>query len=40
MAIAHHAIAYEVVTVNDGGTIEGIVTLSGTAPTGPAIKRQ
>ena len=30
--------AYEVVTVTNGGTIEGVVTLSGAAPAGSAIK--
>jgi Polysaccharide lyase family 4, domain II len=30
--------AYEVVTVTNGGTIDGVVTLSGTAPTEPPIK--
>ena len=38
MAVAHRAAAYEVVTVTNGGTIEGIVTLSGAAPPGTAIK--
>ena len=30
--------AYEVVTVTNGGTIDGVVTLSGTAPAGAPIK--
>jgi hypothetical protein len=30
--------AYEVVTVTNGGTIDGVVTLSGAAPTGAPIK--
>ncbi len=30
--------AYEVVTVTNGGTIDGVVILSGTAPAEPAIK--
>jgi Polysaccharide lyase family 4, domain II len=30
--------AYEVVTVTNGGTIDGVVTLSGTAPAGAQIK--
>src|ERR1700722_16881975 len=30
--------AYEVVTVTNGGTIDGVVTLSGTAPTEAPIK--
>ena len=30
--------AYEVVAVTNGGTIDGVVTLSGTAPTGAPIK--
>lgn len=30
--------AYEVVTVTNGGTIDGVVSLSGTAPAGSAIK--
>src|ERR1700676_5510795 len=30
--------AYEVVAVTNGGTIDGVVTLSGTAPTGVPIK--
>src|SRR3984957_10692625 len=30
--------AYEVVTVSNGGTIDGVVTLSGTAPTEAPIK--
>jgi hypothetical protein len=30
--------AYEVVTVTNGGTIDGVVTLSGTAPTETSIK--
>src|SRR6202166_1412730 len=30
--------AYEVVAVTNGGTIDGVVTLSGTVPTGAPIK--
>ena len=30
--------AYEVVTVTNGGTIDGVVTLSGAAPAGAPIK--
>jgi hypothetical protein len=32
------AAAYEVVTVTNGGTIDGVVTLSGTAPAGATLK--
>jgi hypothetical protein len=32
------ASAYQVVAVTNGGTIDGYVTLSGTAPTGAALK--
>ena len=32
--------AYEVVAVTNGGTIDGVVTLSGTPPSGAPIKHQ
>ena len=39
LLVAQQALAaYEVVTVTNGGTIEGIVTLSGTAPGAASIK--
>jgi Carboxypeptidase regulatory-like domain len=39
LLVAQRALAaYEVVTVTNGGTIDGVVTLSGTAPSEPALK--
>lgn len=39
LLVAQSALAaYEVVTVTNGGTIDGVVTLSGTAPSEPALK--
>jgi hypothetical protein len=39
LLLARNALAaYEVVTVTNGGTIDGVVTLSGTAPSEPALK--
>jgi hypothetical protein len=38
LAMRPASAAYEVVTVTNGGTIDGVVTLSGTAPAGAPIK--